>query len=501
MTNKNQDKMIERPPIVVIMGHIDHGKSTLLDYIRKSNIVSGEAGGITQHLGAYEVEHKGENGDMKRITFLDTPGHEAFCGVRNRGAKVADVAVLIVSAEDGVKPQTIEALESIKKDKLPYVVAINKIDSPRANVETTKNSLVENEIYLEGYGGEIPYTEISAKEGTGIDELLDLVLIVSEVEELKAVIDEPATGFVIESHKSKNKGITATLVIKGGTLNQGQFVVCNDSYAPVRIYEDFKGEPIKTAHFSTPVKVSGWTNFPDVGELFETLDSKKEAESYCEENREISNQFNKIFSKDKDEFIIPLIIKSDTHGSIEAIEHELKKVNPKNAKIKVVLTETGNITEKDIKIASGNENTLVIGFGIDIDKQAEIMRERLGVSVATFKIIYELTEWIQNKTDEIRPRLEVEEIKGKAKILAHFSQTKTIQVVGGRVEEGSIILGKQVKIMRRGEEIGRGKIKELQQQKVKATEVTEGNEFGLSVETKIEIAPGDYVETFEVVKD
>ena len=501
MTNKNQDKMIERPPVVVIMGHIDHGKSTLLDHIRSSNIVSGEEGGITQHLGAYEVEHKGEDGSMKRITFLDTPGHEAFCGVRDRGAKVADVGVLIVSAEDGVKPQTLEALECIKKDKLPYVVAINKIDSPRANVEMTKNSLVENEIYLEGYGGEIPFAEISAKDGTNVNDLLDLVLIVSEVEELEAVIDEPATGFVIESHKNKNKGITSTLVIKGGTLNQGQFVVCKDSYAPVRIYEDYKGQPIKTAHFSTPVKVSGWTDFPIVGEMFETLDSKKEAESYCDEHRQISNQFNKIFNHDEDEFIIPLIIKSDTHGSIEAIEHELKKVNPKNAKIKVVLTETGNITEKDIKIASGNENTLVIGFGIDIDKQAEIMRERLGVRVATFKIIYELTEWIQNTTDEIRPRIEVEETKGKAKILAHFSQTKSIQVVGGKVEEGSIILGKQVKIMRRGEEIGRGKIKELQQQKVKASEVTEGNQFGLSVETKIEIAVGDYIETFELVKD
>lgn len=500
MTDKNQDKMIERPPVVVIMGHIDHGKSTLLDNIRKSNIVSGEAGGITQHLGAYEVNHKGEDGTEKRITFLDTPGHSAFCGVRNRGAKVADVGILIVSAEDGVKPQTLEALECIKNDDLPYIVAINKIDSPRANVDTTKNSLIENEIYLEGLGGDIPYVEISAKEGTGIDDLLDLVLIVSEVEELKGTKNKKSTGFVIESHKDKNKGITSTLIIKDGELNQGEFVVCKDAYAPVRIFEDFKGESINYAYFSTPVKISGWSDFPEVGEIFETLDSKKEAEAYCKENKEISNNLNQIIGNSKDEFVIPIIIKADTHGSIEAIEHELEKINPQNAKIKVVITETGNITEKDIKIASGNGNSLVIGFGIGIDKQAEIMRERLGVNVKTFNIIYELTEWVEKTTDDMRPRIEVEEATGKAKILAHFSQTKNIQVAGGRVEEGSLVNGKQIKILRRGEEIGRGKIKELQQQKAKSTEVGEGNEFGISIETKIEIAPGDYIETFEVVK-
>jgi len=500
MTDKNQDKTIERPPVVVIMGHIDHGKSTLLDHIIKSNIVSAEAGGITQHLGAYEVEHKGEDGSDKRITFLDTPGHEAFCGVRNRGSKVADVGILIISAEDGVKPQTIEALNCIKKDKLPYIVAINKIDSPRANVDMAKNSLVENEIYLEGFGGDVPYVEISAKEGTNIDQLLDLVLIVSEVEELKGIRENNATGFVIESHKDKNKGITSTLIIKDGTLNQGEFVVCKAAFAPVRIYEDFKGDSITTAYFSTPVKISGWSDFPEVGEVFETLNSKKEAEAYCKENKEISYNLNQMISSSEDEFVIPIIIKADTHGSIEAIEHELEKVKPQNAKIKVVITETGNITEKDIKVASGNQNSLVIGFGINIDKQAEIMRERLDVNVKTFKIIYELTEWVENTTDEMRPRIEVEEATGKAKILAQFSQTKSTQVAGGRVEEGSLVAGRQIKILRRDEEIGRGKIKELQQQKAKSSEVAEGNEFGITIETKIEIAPGDYIETFEVIK-
>lgn len=498
MIDPNQSKKIDRPPVVVIMGHIDHGKSTLLDYIRKSNIVAKEAGGITQHLGAYEVEHKDENGEIKRITFLDTPGHEAFCGVRNRGARVADVGILIVSAEDGVKPQTIEALNCIKNEKRPLIVAINKIDSPRANIDQTKNSLIENEIYLEGHGGGIPYVEISAKEGTGVKDLLDLILIVSAIEELKGDPNNKASGFVIESHKNKNKGITSTLIIKDGTLKQGQFVVCKDKYAPVRIFEDFKGSPIKIASFSTPVKISGWSNYPDVGEFFESFDSKKEAEEYCEQHRKISKTYR--IESSENEFIIPLIVKADTHGSIEAIEHEIQKIKPQNAKIKIVVTETGNITEKDIKIASGNENTLVIGFGIDIDKQAEIMRERLGVNIAIFNIIYELTKWVEEEVEKIRPKLDTEEIQGKAKILKHFNSTKSIQVVGGRMEEGKIKTGENIKILRRDEEIGRGKVKELQKQKSKTGEVNQGDEFGLSVETKVEIAPGDHVETFQIVK-
>jgi translation initiation factor IF-2 len=504
-TNKN---LIERPPVVVIMGHIDHGKSTLLDYIRNTNIVAKEAGGITQHLGAYEVEHKGESGDMKRITFLDTPGHEAFCGVRDRGAKVADVAILIVSAEDGVMPQTLEALGCIKKDKLPYIVAINKIDTPKANVQNTKNSLIENEIYLEGMGGDVPFAEISAKTGDGIDTLLDLVLIVSEVEELKADPNVKATGFIIEAHKDKNKGISATLVIKDGAVEQGQFVACHNTFSPIRIFEDYNRKPIKKASFSTPVHVCGWNDFPVVGEEFQTFNSKKEAEKFCKENKEIlaslENDDKKIEKPDEEKFIIPIIIKADTHGSIEAIEHELAKIEPKlsknNAQLQVIYKATGNIGETDIKKASGNENSLVVGFGIDIDKQATIMTERLDVNVNTFKIIYELAEWVEKTTEDMRPRIEVEETLGSAKILRIFNGTKNVQVVGGSVKTGHIKSGAQAKIMRRDENIGMGKIKGLQQQKAVANEVHEGNEFGMTFESKIELAPGDFIETFEIVQ-
>lgn len=505
MSEQKEQKGIERPPVVVVMGHIDHGKSTLLDYIRKSNIVGKEAGGITQHLGAYEVVHKNSDGAEKRITFLDTPGHEAFCGVRSRGAKVADIAVLIVSAEDAVMPQTLEALECIKKDNMPYIIAINKIDTPKANIEGTKNSLVENEIYIEGYGGDVPVMEISAKEGTGVDELLDIILVYSEVQGLKADPKEHASGFVIEADKDKNKGVSATLVVKNGTLSQGQFVACRVAYSPVRIFEDHNGNAIKEATFSTPIHVYGWSDFPVVGAEFFSFDTKKEAEAYVESGKkEIATeekQLEKVSVSEKsDTFTIPLIIRADTHGSIEAIEHELEKIKPENAEIRVIKSATGNIGELDIKIASGHESSIVLGFGIDIDKQAALMTERLGVTVKTFNIIYDLIDWIKEEIETKRPKIEVEEIHGKAKILRSFSKTNKIQVLGGRVEEGVIKNKREVKILRRDEEIGRGILKELQASKAQVEEVKEGTEFGMSLETKVEVVPGDHIEIFEMVK-
>ncbi len=493
--------LIERPPVVVIMGHIDHGKSTLLDFIRKSNVVAGEAGGITQHLGAYEVEHKDKAGIVKRITFLDTPGHEAFKGVRSRGASVADIAILIVSAEDGVMPQTMEAYEVINRVKMPFIVAINKIDAPRANVDGTKNSLVENGIYVEGYGGNVPAVAISAKTGENIEELLDLILLSAEVEGLKADTSLPATGYIVEVNKDKRIGISATLVIKNGTLEQGQFVACENALSPIRVMDDQNGVKIKTATFSTPVHVSGWNDLPGVGLTFQTFDTKKEAEKYC---ASCSEGIKKIPTlkhiENADNFIVPVIIKADTQGSIEAIEYELGKIKLLSAELKIVYSGTGNIGEKDAKIAATNENTLIVGFGIEIDKQAENIKERTGLSINVFNIIYELTDWVKKTAEEMRPRVEVEERKGIFKVLKIFNASKNNQVLGGRVKEGVIETGNQIKIMRRDEEIGRGIIKGLQQSKAVATSVIEGSEFGTSIEAKIEIAPGDEIEAFEIVK-
>ena len=271
MTKEKIDKKIQRPPVIVVMGHIDHGKSALLDYIRKTNVVESESGGITQHISAYELTH-----NNRKITFLDTPGHEAFKKMRSRGTEVADIAILVVSAEEGVKAQTLEALECIKESTIPFIVAINKIDKPQANVEKIKQNLIENEIYLEGLGGEIPFVPVSAKTGVGIPELLDMMLLVADLEELSGDKGKSADGIVIESNLDQKKGISASLVIKDGTLKSGMFVVAGDSFSPVRIMEDFKGLPIKEASFSSPIKIVGFNKVPQVGAKFSSFDKNSQ---------------------------------------------------------------------------------------------------------------------------------------------------------------------------------------------------------------------------------
>jgi translation initiation factor IF-2 len=278
MEKKLNKSIIKRPPVVCIMGHIDHGKSTLLDYIRKTNIVDTEAGGITQRISAYEVVHKTPEGKEERITFIDTPGHESFGAMRTCGTAVADIAVLVVSAEEGVKKQTLDALGCIIASKIPYIIAINKIDKPSANIEKTKSSLIENEIYIEGYGGSVPCVPISAKTGEGIDELLDMVLLVAEMADFKGDISKSANGIVVEAHLDKQKGITAVVVIKDGKLESGMYIVCGDWIAPTRIMESFLSKKITEATFSSPVRIVGFDKLPRVGSPFVSFNTKKEAE-------------------------------------------------------------------------------------------------------------------------------------------------------------------------------------------------------------------------------
>ncbi len=508
MINNQTENIIERPPVVVIMGHIDHGKSTLLDFIRNSDVVSGEAGHITQHLGAYEVERE-KDGITKKITFIDTPGHEAFKSVRGRGAEVADVAILIISAEDGVMPQTLEALEIIKSKKIPFIVALNKIDAPGADIEKSKNSLIENEIYIEGYGGSIPCVEISALSGKNVDELLDLILLSAEIEEFKGDLNSCADGFVIEAHKDKFTGITTTLIIKNGTLRVGDFITSCDAYSPIRQIKDFKNNPMNQASFSTPISISGWNKIPKVGYRFYTTDCKKTAEKDCEQfklgdAKNTGPKKNSIRNKKVDEFLVPIIIKADTDGSLEAVLYELKKVEllnkENNAQTKIILTGTGNISENDIKLASGNKDTIIVGFGVNVDKRAEIMAERLGIKNKTFDIIYEMTDWLKETIEENRPRMEVEEKRGLAKVLKIFNKVHNHQILGCRILDGVVKINKKFKIRRRGEEIGFGIVKGLQQQKSVVTEVSGDTEFGTSVDSRIEMFPGDEIEIYEVVK-
>ena len=491
----NAQKQIERPPVICIMGHIDHGKSTLLDYIRKTNIVDKEAGGITQKISAYEVVHKG-----KKITFLDTPGHESFSKIRRRGASVADIAILVVSAEDGVKKQTIEALHAIRESDTPMIVAINKIDKPGADIEKTKVNLAENEIYLEGFGGDVPYVPISAKFGQGVDDLMDLMLLVAEVEELKGSPSANAEGVVIEANMDKKKGISATMIIKDGTIKNGMFVACGKALAPTRIMEDFIGKKIDSATFSSPIRIIGFDTLPKVGNKFVTFTDKESALEY------IAAYVEPIIKKEiaeeagENTGIINVIIKADVTGSIEGIEHELEKIRTERMKVKIVHFGVGDITDNDINMLAGKPDSLVLGFNVKADSQAMSSAEKAGIQIKTFDIIYKLTEWLAEVALSKTPKINVEEMTGRAKVLKFFSATKDRNIIGARVEEGEIKLGDEIKIMRNETEVGRGKIRELQQAKEKTSEVRSGVEFGCQLQSAITPAPGDKLVAFTVIQ-
>lgn len=498
--SNNKTQTSTRPPIVVIMGHIDHGKSTLLDYIRKTNIVSGEAGGITQHISAYEAECdvKDDKGNKRKIIFLDTPGHEAFHSVREHGSKVADIAVLVVSAEDGVKPQTIEAIECINKDKTPYIVAINKIDKPNANIDKTKQGLAEANVFLEGWGGSVPVVPISAKTGEGINDLLETILLQGDMEELAGNNDIPAMGFVLESNRDSKKGISATLIIKDGSLKKGMYVVADSAIAPVRIMEDFKGRSIEVALPSTPVNVIGWNEVPKAGQKFMAYTDRSEAENSAAQFIKNKESDNSIQSKHTEKQL-PIIIKSDALGSLDALEHELNKLNNDKISLKIISSGIGPINESDVKLAASSSEVLLAGFRVKADSRAMDLALRNNISIKTFDVIYELVDWVTKELTDRTPREQVVEISGTAKIVRVFSVNKTKQIVGGVVESGIINVNDNVKIMRRDTEIGEGKIKELQSQKIKTSSAEEGKEFGMMFDAKIEVVPGDRLSTYKIV--
>jgi translation initiation factor IF-2 len=496
--SNTQSNIVTRPPVVVIMVHVDHGKSTLLDYIRKSNIVDGEAGSITQHISAYKVSHKSEAGEDRSITFLDTPGHEAFSKMRQRGAAAADMAILIVSAEDGVKAQTLEAYNTIIESNTPYIVAINKVDKPNANIEKTKMELAEKGIYLEGMGGDIPSVQISAKAGTGVSELLDMILLVADLTVFTGDTTLPATGIVIEAHREPKRGISASCIIKNGTLTSGMFVACGSAIVTTRIMENFLGKPIKEASLSEPIRLTGFESMPDIGSTFFSFENKKEAEEYVKEILNnpppvVKEKENNINATTK---IIPLIIKTDVMGTNEALAKEISKLNTPEIAFKIVSRGTGGISETDIKMASINTESISVGFNTKMDREAININESLKVEVQTFDIIYKLIEWLAEAIQTRRPKKETLEITGSLKVLKTFGGTKDKQIVGGKVTTGRVADGGTVRIMRRDFEIGNGKIVGLQLNKMKVKEVLEATDCGIQIESKTTIAPGDILEAF-----
>ena len=501
LTSQGTSATTSRQPIIAVLGHVDHGKSSLLDFIRKSNVVDGEAGGITQRISAYEVQHKQTDGQIKPITFLDTPGHAAFQGMRERGVEIADIAILIISAEDGVKTQTMEAWKAIDARKLPYVVAINKIDKPGADIQKAKNSLVEHGIYIEGYGGDIPCVEISAKTGQGIDSLLETLLLVVEMNELTANLATEATGYVLESFVDAKRGISATLVIKDGTLSASGSILAGTALSPIRIIENFAGKPLKNAHAGQPIMVTGFDEIPASGAIFMSSSDKKEIEKLASETRHahVKQVLDpRIYRNAK--VVIPVVIKADSLGTLDAVKREVKKRETDDIKIKIIAEGVGNISEGDIMLASSDEKTVILGFTVKMEVKARDQADRFKIKPELFDIIYKLSEWFDTLVEARLPYEEKEAILGTLKILRTFSSQKEKHVIGGRVETGKIENGVLVRIIRRNVELGRGRIVELQSQKIKTNIVMEGTECGLMVESKVEMVPGDIVEAITVEK-
>ena len=485
---------VPRPPVIAVMGHIDHGKSSLLDYIRKANIVAGEAGGITQHVAAYIALH-----NSRPVTFLDTPGHEAFKALRTRGAAAADIAILVVAADEGVMPQTLDALAAITEARIPYIVAITKIDKNNADISHTKNSLIEHGIFIEGMGGDIAFALVSSKTGEGVPELLDLVLLSADLAELTADPLANASGFILESTQDAKRGASATLIIKDGTLTLDGFVVASDAFAPIRFIEDFRGKRVESAGPSEPVRISGFNKLPSAGSLFSIAKNKKEAELLAKEQAKMLAAAPERAASIEGVTELPLIVKADVAGSVDAIQHELKKITHERASIRIVSSGVGSISETDVKTAYA-AGGVIIAFNVSIDPIASELAERDHINILSFSIIYELAEKIAGLLVGRVPVVASEKELGRAMVLKSFSSSGKKQVLGARYVSGVLTVGNRMKILRHETEIARGSITNLQQARADAKEIKTEGDFGIEIEARENATYGDEIITFVVTE-
>ncbi|MDD4761671.1 MAG: translation initiation factor IF-2 [Candidatus Pacebacteria bacterium] len=461
-----------RPPVVVVMGHVDHGKTSLLDYIRKTGVALREAGGITQSVGAYEIEHNG-----KKITFIDTPGHEAFTNMRSRGADVADFAILVVAADDGVKPQTKESISILKESKTPFVVAINKIDKNNADIEKAKQDLLVNEVLLEGFGGNISWQAISAKTGEGISELLDLVLLVAEMENFSYDPEKNAEGFVIEAKLDKNRGNEVFVILKDGTLKSGQDIVSGSSFGKIKILENFKGEKVNSLVPSSPALIVGFESLPKVGDKFMAGFTDLLEISVPPKNLATDSK-NKIVSSEEGEKI-NLILKADTSGTLEALFQVISALPVKeDLSFKIIDKKVGDITDGDVKEAL-NPKSIIIGFNVKTNKAAENLARSFHIEIISSKIIYELVKSLEEKISAFNSS---KNHLSRLSVLATFSRAGSKETVGGRVEEGIFKKNVTVEVKRNGETLGRAKIVNLQCDKHDVNQVDSNKECGLVLE-------------------
>ena len=493
---EDKEKLLPRPPVIVVMGHVDHGKTKLLDSIRETDVVAGEAGGITQHIGAYQIVRKGQT-----ISFIDTPGHEAFTAMRSRGAKVADIAILVVAADDGVKPQTVEAFRIIEAAKIPYIVAMNKIDKPTADINRTKQELsTKLNITPEDWGGKIICSPISAKEGTGIEELLDMVLLLAETESknLKANPEAEAAGTVIESNVDKAAGPLATILVQNGTLRVGDQLCFNDvAYGKVKSLKSHKGEEVLEAGPSTPVKVLGLKVSPEVGDVLYV----GEGEKVKARKIKVGGQAPEIAPAQLDEGgedatpKVNVIIKTDFLGSAEAIEESLLKLNNEKVKVKIIAKGLGYLTEGDIKRAE-DSSAKILGFNVKVPSAVDILAREKKVAVKTFSVIYDLIKYVKEEMQLlVRPEIKRTDL-GRIKVLAVFRTESNSQIVGGKVLDGEIKNNTLVEIYRGDGYIASGQLVRLQSGKQEVEEIGRDQECGLQYQGKPLIEAGDILKIY-----
>jgi len=499
---KQEEKDLQpRPPVITVMGHIDHGKTSLLDAIRQTNVIATEAGGITQHIGAYQVEVDGQ-----KVTFLDTPGHEAFTAMRARGANVTDIAVLVVAADDGVMPTTREAIAHARAAEVPIIVAINKIDKPDVNLGLLKQQLADEGLMIEEWGGDVVSVPVSAKMKEGINELLESILLVAEMLQLKANPVSPASGVVIEAGLDKTKGSLATLLVKNGTLKQGDAVLVGETWGKIRAMFDDTGKQIKAAPPATPIKVLGLNSVPHAGDTFRVVASEKEARTSVQKQqdkqRELTSQ-NRAFSLDdliaqaEEEQVkeLNLILKADVQGSIEPIKDSLEQLESDEVKVKIINSGSGGITESDVMLALASHG-IIIGFNTNPAPSARRLAEAEGVDIRFYNIIYDLIEDIERAVKGMKEPRFVEVVEGHAQVRAVFSSGKHIKIAGAYVSDGKVSRGSRVRVIRQKQIIHEANLHSLRRFKDDVKEVSTGFECGIRIEGFNQLEEGDIIEAY-----
>ena len=494
-----------RPPVVTVMGHVDHGKTSLLDALRKTSIVTGEAGGITQHIGAYQVTKE----DGEKVTFIDTPGHAAFTSMRARGAKVTDIVILVVAADDGVMPQTVEAISHSKAAEVPIVVAVNKIDKPEADPTRVKNELLQHEIISEDMGGDVQFVEVSALTGTGLDDLLESVLLQAELLDLKANPDRAAEGIVIESKLEKGRGAVATVLVQRGTLSVGDIFVVGEESGRVRALLDDQGESIKSALPASPVEVLGAGGSPSAGDMFNVVETEAKAREIAEYRARISREkrtasgnrttLDQMMQQLKDTELkeLPIVVKADVQGSAEAISQAVDKLGTDEVCGRVVHTAVGGITESDITLAAAS-NASILGFNVRANSQARNLADEQGVEIRYYNVIYDLVDDMKAAmSGMLSPDLR-ETMLGNAEILEIFNVSKSGKVAGCKVTDGLVRRGARVRLIRDSVVIHEGELSSLRRFKDEVKEVNAGQECGMAFENYEDLKQGDVIECYEV---